>query len=277
MASNIKAMKGTMMPNGAMAYMAVPPGWTYDNVSDRYYDIQGRFIENADITKHGTLISAITAIHGGNAVIQNRSASTTQAVTPPTSGSYATHSHGQQPANPSFGDLWTDTLGHINVYTQQGWVPVSGNLSAASVSAANIPVPAGSITNGQWAPVGVKIGVGHPSTNIISIETKLGRISVDTETGDLTVPVGVGRVDAIREFWFGFQEHFRPSNNEKYDNQIAHYKEHIETMKRHYEESVAYHKKDASAIVAEKIRKKYNGEKFIMIKPEDLIKFIEEA
>jgi hypothetical protein len=35
--------------------------------------------------------------------------------------------------------------------------------------------------------------------------------------------------------------------------------------------------KDAAKPIVEKVRKKYNGEKFIMVKPEDLIKFIEEA
>jgi hypothetical protein len=30
-------------------------------------------------------------------------------------------------------------------------------------------------------------------------------------------------------------------------------------------------------VVAEKVRKKYGNEKFIMIKPEDLIKFIEKG
>ena len=35
--------------------------------------------------------------------------------------------------------------------------------------------------------------------------------------------------------------------------------------------------KDAAGIIVEKVRKKYGSEKFIMVKPEDLIRFIEEA
>ena len=35
--------------------------------------------------------------------------------------------------------------------------------------------------------------------------------------------------------------------------------------------------KDAAKPIVEKVRKKYGNEKFIMVKPEDLIKFIEGA
>lgn len=128
-----------------------------------------------------------------------------------------------------------------------------------------------SITNGTFT-------VADPKPlSVISIETKLGRVSVNIETGDITIPVDVGRDDAIREFWLGFQKHFVPSNKAKYEKEIEDLKRDLAGAKASAvlmkEESV----KQASKRVAEKIRKKYNGEKFIMVKPEDLIKFIEES
>ena len=116
-----------------------------------------------------------------------------------------------------------------------------------------------------------------PPTNVISIETKLGRIGVDIETGDITVPVGVGRDDAIREFWFGFQKHFQPSNNSKYETEIEGLKRDYVRLETYYKEKLVNIEKDAAKPIVEKVRKKYGSEKFIMVKPEDLIRFIEEA
>lgn len=184
---------------------------------------------------------------------------------------YATHSHGQQPANPTFGDLWTDNAGSMYIYTQSGWVETSGAMTGGSVRASISSLGDLSVGNGQ------SYTFANPPTNVIQIETKVGRVGINIETGDITIPPGIGRDEAIREFWFGFQKHFVPSNKAKYEQEIDRLKHHIEVMKDEYEKRFACHKKDGAALVAEKIRKKYNGEKFIMVKPEDLIKFIEEA
>ena len=113
--------------------------------------------------------------------------------------------------------------------------------------------------------------------NVVEIETGLGRIGINIETGDITVPPGIGRDDAIREFWFGFQKVFNPFDKAKYDVEIKKLKDDIQDMKGYYGKALEAAEKKSCSIVAEKIRKKYGNEKFIMVKPDDLIKFIEEA
>ena len=117
----------------------------------------------------------------------------------------------------------------------------------------------------------------QPPTSVISIETKAGRVSVDIETGDITVPVGIGRDEAIREFWFGFQKHFQPSNKAKYESEIEGLKRDYVKLETYYKDKLVSIEKAAAGPIVEKVRKKYGSEKFIMVKPEDLIKFIEEA
>ena len=112
---------------------------------------------------------------------------------------------------------------------------------------------------------------------VIAIETKLGRVGIDIDTGDITVPVGVGRDEAIREFWFGFQKHFVPSNKAKYEKEIEGLKRDYERLETYYKAKFVEIEKDSAKFIVEKVRKKYGSEKFIMVKPEDLIKFIEES
>ena len=114
-------------------------------------------------------------------------------------------------------------------------------------------------------------------TNVIEIETKLGRVGINTETGDITIPPGIGRDEAIREFWFGFQKVFNPFDKAKYEVEIKKLKDDIQDMKAYYGKALDAAGKKSSSVVAEKVRKKYGNEKFIMVKPEDLIRFIEEA
>ena len=117
----------------------------------------------------------------------------------------------------------------------------------------------------------------NPPTNVISIETSLGRIGINVETGDLTIPPGIGRDEAIREFWFGFQKHFVPSNRAKYEQEIEGLKRDYVKLETYYKEKLVSIEKAAAGPIVEKVRKKYGSEKFIMVKPEDLIRFIEEA
>ena len=148
------------------------------------------------------------------------------------------------------------------------------------------PMNASTVSNGGFVAQTIdnlSVGTGQsyafhkPPTNVISIETKLGRISVDTETGDITVPVGVGRDDAIREFWLGFQKHFQPSNKTKYEEEIKFLKRDLAATKASAVLMKQEGEKDANKRVADKVRKKYGNEKFIMVKPDDLIRFIEGA
>ena len=162
----------------------------------------------------------------------------------------------------------------INIHGAQALIPATGHISQAAVQ--NGGFVAQTIDN---LTVGNNqtYSFANPPTNVISIETKLGRISVDTETGDITVPVGVGRDDAIREFWFGFQKHFQPTTNQKYETEIAGLKRDYERLETYYKAKFVEIEKDSAKFIVEKVRKKYGSEKFIMVKPEDLIKFIEGA
>lgn len=125
---------------------------------------------------------------------------------------------------------------------------------------------------------GGNLTVGNPTpTSVIAIETKVGRVGINIETGDITIPPGIGRDEAIREFWFGFQKHFQPSNKAKYETEIEGLKRDYVRLETYYKEKLVNIEKAAAQPIVEKVRKKYGNEKFIMLKPEDLIKFIEEA
>ena len=171
----------------------------------------------------------------------------------------------------------------INIHGPQALQGATGAIGANGPAG---PINASTVSNGGFVAQTIdnlSVGTGQsyafhkPPTNVISIETKLGRISVDTETGDITVPVGVGRDDAIREFWFGFQKHFQPSNKAKYEEEIKFLKRDLAATKASAVLMKQEGEKDANKRVAEKVRKKYGNEKFIMLKPDDLIRFIEGA
>ena len=215
---------------GAVAYTAVPPGWNYDAKNDYYIDSIGRYVSKLDVATHGSIVAAIKAIHGSQAL---------QGAT------------GAIGANGPAGPINASTVSNGGFVAQ-----TIDNLSVGT---------------------GQSYAFHKPPTNVISIETKLGRISVDTETGDITVPVGVGRDDAIREFWFGFQKHFQPSNKTKYEEEIKFLKRDLAATKASAVLMKQEGEKDANKRVAEKVRKKYGNEKFIMLKPDDLIRFIEGA
>lgn len=112
-------------------------------------------------------------------------------------------------------------------------------------------------------------------TSVIAIETKVGRVGINIETGDITIPPGIGRDVAAREFWLGFQEHFQPVNKAQYEEEIKYLKRDLAGVKASAALMKQESEKEASKRVAEKVRKKYGNEKFIMLKPEDLIRFIE--
>jgi|694.fasta_scaffold01392_13 hypothetical protein len=178
------------------------------------------------------------------------------------------------PSNPSFGDLWQDdTSGEIFVYTQNGWVDTTSKTAVAG----NIPMASISNNGNLSVGKGQSYAFHTPPTSVISIETKVGRISIDIETGDLTIPQSIGREQAIREFWLGFQEHFQPTNKAKYEKEIEDLKREVASTKSSAVLMKQASEKEANKRVADKVRKKYGNEKFIMLKPDDLIRFLEEA
>jgi hypothetical protein len=188
---------------------------------------------------------------------------------------------GQAKASPRIGDTRVSSTGDLEVYTSGGWESVSAinNTPTSIAGAAGFGQAVASISNNGNLSIGnpgQSYAIAQPATtSVIAIETKVGRIGVDIDTGDITIPQGIGRDVAIREFWLGFQEHFQPTNKAKYEKEILNLKDKLKQVERAAEDYKKYVNDHVGKFVAEKIRKKYGNEKFIMVKPEDLIKFIE--
>lgn len=111
-----------------------------------------------------------------------------------------------------------------------------------------------------------------PNPNNIVITTDKGAVTLNLKTGDITFPLEIGRDEAIRDFWMGFQKYFRPSDADE----VAKLKTKLKETEQAADEYKKYvHEKTIKGVV-DKINKKYANEKFIMTKPSDLIKMIEE-
>ncbi len=178
----------------------------------------------------------------------------------------------------SFAKAFMKKYGATGASNQMASAP--GANGPAGPYSASIPSAAGggnlSISVGNDHPYTFATSA-NPPTNVIAIETKVGRVGINTETGDITIPPGIGRDEAIREFWFGFQKHFNPFDKTKYEIEIEGLKRDYARLETYYKDKLVNLGKDAAKPIVEKVRKKYGNEKFIMVKPEDLIKFIEEA
>jgi hypothetical protein len=172
------------------------------------------------------------------------------------------------PNNPAIGDLHTDTSGEVFVYTQQGWISNSGLGATGQITNGQLPI-SNTITNGGHFITAAAV---KPSPTI-TMKGKLGDITINLDTGELTMPPKVGRDDAIRDFWLGFQEYYQPTNKAEYEKKINHLEYDVTEYKRLWKEA----EKNSNKKVADKVRTKYNGQKLIMVKPEDLAKFIEES
>jgi hypothetical protein len=109
-----------------------------------------------------------------------------------------------------------------------------------------------------------------PPSHCMVIATDRGSITLNLKTGDITFPLEIGRDEAIRDFWNGFQLYFGVNQDNKFQIRIKELEDECYKLK-HEAESKAKQK------VLSKITKKYANEKFIMTKPADLIKMIEEA
>lgn len=112
--------------------------------------------------------------------------------------------------------------------------------------------------------------IASPGPSEFAINTSHGQVKINLDTGDLTFPPGIGRDVAVREFWLGFHEHFKTIDKKKYEQQIAEISRKADEYRNHANDVV---KKS----ILKKITEKYGNEKFIMMKPSDLIKLIEEA
>jgi hypothetical protein len=82
------------------------------------------------------------------------------------------------------------------------------------------------------------------------------------ETGIVEFPPGMHRSAALYEFWQGFAQIYRPNHSE-----IALAKQETQLLRVQVKDA----HRTVSKKIAEKIQEKYGNEKFIMIKPDDLI------
>jgi hypothetical protein len=111
----------------------------------------------------------------------------------------------------------------------------------------------------------------------MAVMTPHGQVKINLDTGDLTFPPGIGRDVAVREFWLGFQENFRGAEKTKYENEIAVLKAENVYITQKADEYKNYANDVVKKSILKKITEKYGNEKFIMMKPADLIRMIEEA
>ena len=139
-------------------------------------------------------------------------------------------------------------------------------------------------TNGVYQSGSLKF----PRT--VTIKTTKGEITLDLNTGDITFPLEVGRNEAIRDFWMGFQQHFKAGEVQEYEKRIADLKHNIAVHRNELNQRVAETsilkseiadlKKKASAgdskAIAQAIANKYAGRDLLMIKTADLVREIEK-
>ena len=104
-----------------------------------------------------------------------------------------------------------------------------------------------------------------PPTGIFEVRTSSGTIKADMNTGIVEFPPGMNRPAALYEFWQGFAQIYRPNHSE-----IALAKQETQLLRDQVKDA----HRTVSKKIAEKIQEKYGNEKFIMIKPDDLIKFL---
>jgi hypothetical protein len=132
----------------------------------------------------------------------------------------------------------------------------------------------------EISPHGVPTGglTNNPSVHSeMAVMTPHGKVKINLDTGVLTIPHGIGREEAIRDFWLGFQENFRGVEKTKYETEIDSLKRDISHITQKAEEYKKEVNKIVKDMIVKKVSEKYGNEKFIMIKPADLIKMIEGA
>jgi hypothetical protein len=178
-------------------------------------------------------------------------------------------------------DLWDEEVEDANatVISNEGRIPSRSYITpipyphgAVGAQGSNANKPFSFDINGI-SPHGVTtegLTIASPGPSEFAINTPHGQVKINLDTGDLTFPPGIGRDVAVREFWLGFHEHFKTIDKKKYEQQIAEISRKADEYRNHANDVV---KKS----ILKKIAEKYGNEKFIMIKPADLIKMIEGA
>ncbi len=112
---------------------------------------------------------------------------------------------------------------------------------------------------------GLRVGNPNP-TNIFQVITSSGEsIKANMETGSVEFPERMNITTALYEFWQGFSRIYKVNNSE-----VSLAKQETAFLRQRVKDTHI----DAKKNIAEKIQKKYGNEKFIMLKPDDLINFI---
>lgn len=198
--------------------------------------------------------------------------------------------------SPQIGDLRTNSSGEIEVYSYNGWEkqnPFMGAIASAApgsltgaigssahnqLSVAGAVGATGSIPHHGMATISsVSTGTISAGSRNLTLQTSKGDVTLNLETGDLQLPVGIGREEGIRDFWLAFFEYFPAGNKKEYEDEIWLLKNKMQQMKDEYTYAMKEATKSSSTGIVSKIKKKYGNEKFIMIKPDDLIAFIQDV
>jgi hypothetical protein len=151
------------------------------------------------------------------------------------------------------------------VYDGKTWTSVN---QQRGISIQNHTMPIGVVGPADSA-------IKHSHDNKFEVHSTHGRFIIDLETGDLTMPAGVAKHDGLRQFWLAFQENFKGTYNKEYEQQIIKLKNEVNYFKDKISSINKNAENDIKNKLIDKVRNKYGSEKFIMTKPDELIKLLE--
>lgn len=153
------------------------------------------------------------------------------------------------------GDMIFDPVKNMHlVYDGHDWIPYPSNSSQYYTD--------NTFNSSIKAPT---------STNMFEVNTPSGRIRANMATGEVFFPEDMHRSSALYEFWKEFSKVYMPNNTE-----LSYAKQEISMLKKKMYEYEKHVVKEITDKIAEKVQKKYGNEKFIMTKPDDLIKLIKD-
>lgn len=181
--------------------------------------------------------------------------------------------HPARPNNPKVGDMWIDPIMNQHyIWTGNGW-SASGNVSIGS---------SGNITIGNQNMNNIAVDAPAPITfheepkhMKFQVKTNYGVIVANLNTGELTLPAGVARDAALKEFWMGFLEHYNAGSTDQ-SKKIRTLELKVAAFERGEHIAKEAIKANTKSDIIKKFNTKYGNEKLIMLKPSDLVKMIEE-
>lgn len=135
--------------------------------------------------------------------------------------------------------------------------------------------PAGPFVSGSIGQAMASIQNTQPAN--LTLKTDKGDVVLNLKTADIQIPPGIGRDEAIRDFWLAFQKYFKPADVVNYENTIDNLRRSLANAKAQAALTQKEDAKEGAKKVVEKFKKKYGHEKLIMVKPDDLARFLEEG